>query len=389
MNRKTQSDKTGQGMESLGLIPRRIVLKLGSAVLTRPGDERLDENLIDDIAMSVSRLFDEGREVIIVTSGAVAAGKGLLRIPRRSASIPEKQALAAVGQSRLMQVYSMHFERYGRNIAQLLLTRDDMDDRRRYLNTNYAMEKLLSLGVVPIINENDTTTVDELRFGDNDGLSAMVAAKMKAEFLIILSDVDGLYDKDPRTNPDARLITRVEKVTPAIEAMAANPPSRLGAGGMRSKIEAARSATLAGTWACICCGKKPGILGDLFAGRCPGTLFVPDSQKNLSGRERWIAFGKAGTNRWLVLDDGARKALVEGKKSLLAVGIRDVRGNFERGDVVEIRDGEGLRLGCGLINFSSDEVRRIQGARSEDVKRILGQKEYNEVIHRDNMILFS
>ena len=183
-------------IEELGFVPERVVLKLGSAVLTR-ADERLDENLIDDVAQSVSRLFDEGREAIIVTSGAVAAGKGLLHFNKKKRSIPEKQALAAVGQSRLMHIYSMHFSHYGRNIAQLLLTRDDMEDRRRYLNTSYALETLLEMGVVPIINENDTTTVDELRFGDNDMLSSILAAKMKAEFLIIVSDVDGLFDKDP------------------------------------------------------------------------------------------------------------------------------------------------------------------------------------------------
>ena len=194
--------------EELGFLSRRIVLKLGSAVLTRP-DERLDENLLDDIAQAISRLFDDGREAILVTSGAVATGKGLLHFNKKKRSIPEKQALAAVGQSQLMHLYSIHFARYGRAIAQLLLTRDDMEDRRRYLNTSYTIEKLLEFGVVPIINENDTTTVDELRFGDNDILSAILTAKMKADFLIILSDVEGLFDNDPRRNKEARLLTRI------------------------------------------------------------------------------------------------------------------------------------------------------------------------------------
>ena len=373
-------------IEELGFLPERVVLKLGSAVLTR-ADERLDENLIDDVAQSVSRLFDEGREAIIVTSGAVAAGKGLLHFNKKKRSIPEKQALAAVGQSRLMHIYSMHFSHYGRNIAQLLLTRDDMEDRRRYLNTSYALETLLEMGVVPIINENDTTTVDELRFGDNDMLSSILAAKMKAEFLIILSDVDGLFDKDPRTSKDARLLTRIEKITQEIEGAAAHSPSKLGAGGMRSKIEAARRAMDAGAHVCICNGKKPGILQEVFAGRCPGTLFVPRQRLELSSRDRWIVFGKSGVNKWVIVDEGARKALIEGKKSLLPVGVKGVEGKFERGDVVEIRDKSGNRIGKGLVNFNSDDVRRIMGAKCDDIEKILGQKEYEEIIHRDKMII--
>jgi len=374
--------------EPLGFAPKKIVLKIGSAVLTRSGDDRLDENLLDDVAQEVSRMFDLGRQVIIVSSGAVATGIGLLR-SARPRSIPEKQAFAAVGQSQLMHLYSVHFSRYGRNIAQLLLTRDDMEDRRRYLNTSYTLDNLLTLGVVPIINENDTTTIDELRFGDNDLLSAIVAAKMKAEMLIILSNVDGLFDSDPRENPDAALITRVDSITSGFEAMAAQDPSRLGAGGMRSKIEAARRATCAGAYVCICNGKRPGILPELFAGRCPGTLFLPQEGGKMSSRERWIAFGKIGLNRWLIIDDGAKKALIQGKKSLLPVGIRDVKGEFEQGDVVEIRDSAGERLGKGLVNYNSKDIRKIKGAKSEVIEEILGQKEYDEVIHRDNMILFS
>jgi len=375
--------------ESLGFVPGQIVLKLGSAVLTRNEDERLDENLLDDVAREVSGLFDKGRHAILVSSGAIASGIGLLRSSGKPRSIPEKQAFAAVGQSRLMHLYSVHFSRYGRNIAQLLLTREDMEDRRRYLNTRYTLDKLLSMGVVPVINENDTTAIDELKFGDNDLLSAIVTAKMKAEFLIILSDVDGLFDKDPREHPDARLISRVEKITPEIEAMAAFAPSRLGVGGMQSKIEAARRAAYAGAYVCICNGKRRGVLGDLFEGRCPGTLFTPERSKELSSRERWIAFGKSGINRWLIIDDGAKKALIKGKKSLLAVGIKEVKGEFEQGDVVEIRDASGNRLGKGLVNYNSGDIRKISGAKSEEIEKILGQKQYNEVIHRDNMIIFS
>lgn len=381
--------ESAKHFETLGFIPKKIVLKIGSAVLTRSGDDRLDENLLDDVAQAVSRMFDECRQVIIVSSGAVATGIGLLRSASRPSSIPEKQAFAAVGQSQLMHLYSVHFSRYGRNIAQLLLTRDDMEDRRRYLNTSYTLDNLLSLGVVPIINENDTTTIDELRFGDNDLLSAIVAAKMRAEFLIMLSNVEGLFDSDPRENPDATLITRVDRITSGLEAMAAQAPSRLGAGGMRSKIEAARRATYAGACVCICNGKRPGVLSDLFAGRCPGTLFLPRSGEKMSSRERWIAFGKIGLNRWLIIDDGAKKALIEHKKSLLPVGIKDVKGEFEQGDVVEIRDSAGERLGKGLVNYNSESVRKIKGAKSDAIEKILGQKEYDEVIHRDNMILFS
>lgn len=380
--------KSESGFEKIENPPQRIVLKLGSAVLTREGDDRLDENLLDDVAREVSRLFDEGREVIIVSSGAVAAGLGLLRPQKRDGSLPEKQALAAVGQSRLMHMYSAHFSRYRRSIAQILLTRDDMEDRRRYLNASYTLERLLSLGVIPIINENDTTTVEELRFGDNDVLSAIVAAKMKADFLILLSDVDGLFDRDPRKNSGAELVTRVEKITPEIESMAEKAPSRLGAGGMRSKIQAATRASYAGAHVCICNGKKRDVLRKLFSGVCPGTLFLPSGEKELTSRQRWIAIGKSGVNRWVIVDDGARKALVEGKKSLLPVGIREVKGKFDRGEVVEIRDSEGNRLGKGLVNYDSQDIMKIQGARSHEIEKILGRKEYDEVIHRDNLIVF-
>ncbi len=303
-------------------------------------------------------------------------------------SIPEKQALAAIGQSQLMHLYSVHFSRYGRNIAQLLLTRDDMEDRRRYRNTSYTLEKLLALGVVPIINENDTTTIDELRFSDNDILSAIVAAKIKADFLVLLSDVDGLFNCDPHKHPGACLVPRIEKITPEIEAMVVNVRSRVGAGGMSSKLEAARRATDAGTYVCICNGKRRGVLDEVFAGRCPGTLFVPQRSCDLSSRARWIAFGKSGANKWIMVDDGARDALIRGKKSLLAVGIKDIKGEFRRGDVVQIRDGAGNRIGKGLVNYDANEVRKIRGAKSDAIEKILGTKEYDEVIHRDNMIIF-
>jgi len=340
------------------------------------------------VAQAVSGLFDEGREVIIVSSGAVAAGLGSLRLTKRSKSIPEKQALAAIGQSRLMHRYSVHFSNYGRNIAQLLLNREDMEDRRRYLNAKYTLEKLLSYGVVPIINENDTTTVDELRFGDNDVLSAIVTAKMKAEFLILLSDVDGLYNCDPRTNPDAKLITRVDEINPEIVGMAANAPSKLGAGGMSSKIEAARRGSISGSYVCICNGKKTGILKSLFKGECRGTLFLPGEKRDFSSRARWIAFGKSEEGRCLIVDEGARKALIAGKKSLLAVGIQSVKGEFERGDVVGISDPAGNLIGKGLVNYNSGDMDKIKGAKSDEIESILGSKEYDEVIHRDNMSVF-
>jgi glutamate 5-kinase len=377
-----------ESYEELGFLPKRIILKLGSAVLTRSGDERLDENFLDDVAKAVSGLFDGGREVIIVSSGAVAAGLGCLHLTKKNKSIPEKQALAAVGQSRLMHRYSVHFSNYGRNIAQMLLNRDDMEDRRRYLNTRYTLEKLLSFGVVPIINENDTTTVDELRFGDNDVLSAIVTAKMKAEFLILLSDVDGLYNCDPRANPDAKLITRIDEINPEIVKMAANTTSKLGAGGMTSKIEAARRGTSSGAYVCICNGKKTGILDFLFKGKCPGTLFRPGKKRDLSSRARWIAFGKSEEDRVIIVDDGAKNALIAGKKSLLSVGIKSIKGKFECSDVVGICDTEGNLIAKGLVNYNSEDLAKIKGARSEDIESILGIKEYNEVIHRDNMSVF-
>jgi glutamate 5-kinase len=372
---------------------RRVVIKIGSAVLTS-GHGKLDEEIIDGFARAIADLFARGVKCVVVSSGAILAGSGEIQLRSRQRSMPEKQALAAIGQSKLMQIYSAIFARYGRKVAQILLTRADMEDRRRYLNARHTLDYLLDLGVVPIVNENDTTTVDEIKFGDNDILSAIVATKIDADILIMLSVVDGLCcrkagaDRGGRTRQSVgQVIEVVPRVTPDIAAMAQNDRSEGGSGGMQSKIDAARIASCAGLYTVIANGKRPGILEKIFAGDFPGTLFLPEQPtRQWRARERWIAFGKSGKGKRIIVDDGAKRALLQ-NKSLLPVGVRAVEGSFEHGDVVEVCDAEGVVLAKGLSNYAADEVKRICGRKSADIAHILGYKDYDEVIHRDNLVL--
>lgn len=382
---------------------RTLVIKLGSAVLTRP-DGDLDIEVMRGICREVAELVGAGRKVIMVSSGAVAAGRKVLGIPPgRRTTIAEKQALAAVGQGRLMQVYTDLFGAHGIVVGQMLLSRGDMEDRRRYVNARYTLEELLRRGYVPIINENDTVTVDELRFGDNDGLAALVAVKMQAEALLLLSDVEGLFDSNPKLNPEARLLDVVEKVTPALLARfdePAPPPAvraggggaprlgpSVGTGGMKSKVAAAATATAAGVCVAIAHGKRPGMITEVVSGAFRGTFF-PAQPCRMPRRRSWILSGKSSGRR-VVVDDGARAALLEGKKSLLPAGIRSVEGRFVPGDLVDIADSAGEVLGRGIVNYSSAELELIRGRRTAEIAGILGSKPYDEAIHRDNLALLS
>ena len=362
---------------------KRVVIKVGSGVIS--GNDGLDAGMIEAIARSVSELRQRGLEVVIVSSGAVAAGKGDLGIVGRPRTIPLKQAAAAIGQSRLMRSYKEAFRTHGHTVAQVLLTRDDLANRRRYLNARNTLMTLLEYGVIPVINENDTVVVDEIRFGDNDNLSAMVTNLVEANLLVILSDVDGLYDSDPKSNPQAKLITAVERITEEIEAMAGGVVTLLGTGGMATKIKAAKRASLYGVGTLIVNGRIPNVVQRVFSGEELGTYFLP-ARDRLAARKHWIAFTKKPRGR-LFLDEGARKALMEAGKSLLPSGIKGVEGGFDRGDAVRLCDMSGVEFAKGVINYSLPELLRIMGKKSSEIEAVLGYKYGDEVIHRDNLVL--
>ncbi|MEZ4599789.1 MAG: glutamate 5-kinase [Syntrophotaleaceae bacterium] len=362
---------------------RRVVVKVGSGVIF--GGNGVDESVIKGISTDICELVRQGYEVLLVTSGAVATGKGDLGIVGRPPTIPLKQAAAAIGQSRLMRYYKDAFREHNRVVAQILLTRDDLANRRRFLNARNTLMTLLEYGVTPIINENDTVVVDEIRFGDNDNLSALVTSLAEADLLVILSDVDGLFDSNPKKNSAARLIPLVEQITSEIEAMAGGAGSDVGTGGMSTKIEAAKRATLYGVGTVIVNGRLPGVLPRILAGEEVGTWFraVPD---RLKARKHWIAFTKK-TRGVLYVDDGARRALLEKGKSLLPRGVARIEGPFDRGDAVRICDLEGHELARGVIGYSRQELALIIGRKSSEIEQVLGYKYGDEVVHRDNLVL--
>jgi glutamate 5-kinase len=362
---------------------KRVVIKIGSGVISNSAG--LDVDRIATFCEDVHQLRQRGYEVILVSSGAVAAGKADLGIVGKPKTIPLKQAAAAIGQSRLMRAYKDALRKHGLKAGQVLLTRDDLANRRRYLNARNTLMTLLEYGVVPIINENDTVVVDEIRFGDNDNLSAMATNLVEAQLLVILSDVDGLYDSDPRSNPEACLISEIERLTPEIEAMAGIEGSDLGTGGMVTKLKAAKRATLYGAGTAIINGRTPHNLLYLFDGHELGTYFLP-ARDPMAARKHWIAFTKKPKGK-LILDDGAHKALTERGKSLLPSGILKLDGSFERGDAVRLCDLDGNEFAKGVTNYTSMELSRILGKKTKEIEAILGYQYGDEVVHRDNMVM--
>jgi glutamate 5-kinase len=373
--------KTSQPPEKFSL--RRIVVKVGSNVLTCP--EGLNLPVIDALSHQMMQLERSGQEVILVSSGAMAAGVRKLAIDRRPEAIPARQAVAAVGQAGLILTWEKALARHGKKVAQILLTAEDMTSRKRYLNARNTLNTLLDWGVLPIINENDTVMVDEIRFGDNDNLAAVITLLMDADILINLTDIDGLYDRDPRTHQDAELLTLISTIGREIERYAGEIAGALGTGGMRSKIKAARKVTAAGVPMIIANGKKDGVLADIFEGRPTGTFFKPKTAR-LSSRKCWLAFSlkPKGVIR---IDGGAARALTTGGKSLLPSGIAAVSGQFNVGDPVQFAGPDGQVLGNGLVNYSAGDINKIKGMRSGDIADCLGEKPYDEVIHRDNLVL--
>ena len=363
---------------------KRVAIKVGSAVLTQTNG-MLNETAFKGLALEVFKLRNRGIEAALVTSGAVAAGMAKLGLTERPKSIPEKQAAAAAGQSSLMGRYERVFASHDLNVAQILLTHEDLSRRHRYLNARNTLFTLLSYGVVPIINENDTVVVDEIKFGDNDNLSALVAGLIDADLLLILTDTDGLYDKDPRSHADANLIPLVEKIDSHIEHMAGGVGTSIATGGMITKIQAAKKASTVGIATIIASGRDMINIEKVFASEKVGTLFLSQSEK-LTSRKHWIATVLKSKGK-IVVDDGARDALISKGKSLLPTGIVGVEGDFGIGDAVLLEDKEGNKFAQGLAGYTNAEILLIMGHRSSRIEEILGYKYCDEVIHRDDLVI--
>ena len=363
---------------------KRVIVKVGSAILT--GQNGLNHEVIENLAKEISFLHNSGREVILVSSGAVAAGKKKVQFrDDQDLTIKEKQALAAIGQSRLMHDYDEAFSKHDKTIAQILLTHSDLADRKRYLNVRNTILTLFKFGVIPIINENDTVSTEELRFSDNDNLGALVANLIEADMFICLTDVDALYDRNPLSDPRATAIYTVSEVTDEILTMAGHSKSVLGTGGMQSKIHAAKMVSAGGGSSFIGPGRRKDILKHLFSGELVGTFFLPRTDK-MQSRKRWIAYvlKPKGT---LVLDDGACLAIAKKGKSLLPSGIIDIQGQFGVGDCVRCINQENTPVAVGLTNFNSSDLLKIKGYHTDKIEHILGFKECDEALHRDNLVV--
>ncbi|MDY6933689.1 MAG: glutamate 5-kinase [Spirochaetota bacterium] len=362
---------------------KRIVIKIGSGVLT--GDKGLNLGIIRSISMQISNLIDKGMEVILVSSGAMSAGIRKIGLECRPEDIPRRQAVAAIGQAGLIMEYEKGFRRYQKQVAQILLTSDDLHNRRRYLNARNTLYTLLSWKVVPIINENDTVMVEEIQFGDNDNLAAMITLLMDADLLIILTDKEGLYTTDPGENKDAELISFIPEINSNIEKIALHNPGVLGTGGMRSKIRAAKKVTSVGIPMIIAKGGRRDILNSLLIGKEYGTFFIPKERK-LASRKCWIAYTLKPRGN-IIIDDGAASAILERGKSLLPSGIISINGEFDVGAPVEFRNTHNEALGIGLVNYSSRDISKIRGLKSKEIINCLGYKPYDEIIHRDNLVI--
>ena len=370
--------------ELLGGV-KRIVVKIGTSTLAN-ADGSLNEDKIKQIVANLSEL-NENAEVVFVTSGAVGAGMGQMKLAHKPKSIVEKQALAAIGQVSLIHLYQILFWAHGKTIAQLLLTKDDFSDRRRYLNMRSVLRSLLAKKIIPVINENDPVVGEGIRgvkVGDNDTLSALVAGLIEADLLVILTDIDGLYDKNPSVFADAKFINLVENLDDSIRAAAGAEGSKFGTGGMRTKITAAEMATKNGTHLIIANGADPRNIVRAAQGCEVGTLFLAGKNR-INSRKYWLAYSAADKGS-VAIDAGAAKALKEGK-SLLAVGIREVVGEFERGETLAIKDANGLALARGITNYSSAELALIKGRKSEEIEAVLGYKYEDEALHIDNIAL--
>lgn len=364
---------------------KRIVVKVGSSTLTHESG-LMNINQIEKLVRQIADLHNQGMEVVLVTSGAVAAGVGKLGLKSKPKTIPEKQAAAAVGQGILMHMYEKIFSEYGKIAAQILITKDDISHRTRFLNARNTFFALFEQGAIPIVNENDAIIVDEIKFGDNDTLSAVVASLIEADLLILLSDIEGLYDSNPRTNPNAVLIHEVEEITEEIEKCAGGAGTSLGTGGMATKISAGRIATTAGVSMVIVNGAKDNIIRDVVSVEEAGTFFAPN-QHPLQLRKHWLTFNTDIKGK-VVIDDGAVIALSKEHKSLLPAGILSLEGFFHQGQIISIVNNEYIEIGRGITNYDSSEIEQIKSLKTDEIESKLGYKNYDEVVHCNNMVIF-
>ena len=365
----------------------RIIVKLGTSLLTG-GSDCLNEEMMSMLVGQLAKLHRQGAEVLVVSSGAIAAGRYKLGLDKNHKDIPYKQVLASVGQGLLMNIYDQLFGQHDITVAQALLTKADLSDRAGYLNARNTLLALLELRVICIVNENDVVAVDEIqgaKFGDNDNLSAMVANLVDADLLLILSDIEGLYTADPHLHREARLIPRVDRIDEKIESLVTGTTGGLGTGGMVTKIEAVKLATSSGVTVVVADGRQPDNILKAVAGKKVGTRFLPQVSK-LESRQRWMLSGLS-TKGKLVVDAGAVTALKKNNKSLLAAGILEVEGEFESGDIVNLCDADGIRLGCGITNYSSADILAIKGTHSKDIATNLGYDYGAEVVHRNNLVI--
>ena len=364
---------------------KRIVIKVGTSTITYANGKR-NFSQIDRLAREISDLQNQGKEMILVTSGAVAVGVDRMGLPGKPKTIPGKQAAAAVGQGVLMHTYEKFFADYGQIVAQVLITKTEAIDRHRYTNTRNTFMELMRQRVIPIVNENDVVALDELKIGDNDNMSALVAGIVDADIVIILSDVDGLYTANPQTHPDAVIVPEVAEITPEIEASAGGVGSARGTGGMATKIQAAKAATSSGIHLVIASGTEKNAITRVLQGEELGTLFV-SRENRLQFRKRWLAFGAkiAGS---IVVDDGCAKAIRKaGGCSILPAGVFAVQGEFLPGSTVSVIDKDAHELARGLVHYSSAELEQIKGCNSGEIANILGHKNFDEVIHRDDLVI--
>lgn len=367
------------------LQSRRLVIKVGSSVLTAPAERGVNRRILGNISSQVAALRTAGRDVVLVSSGAIAAGIKRLNMNQVPRGMSQRQAAAAVGQPILMEAYGRAFKRRGVEVGQILLTHADLDVRPRFLNACHTFETLFALGVLPIVNENDSISVEEIRFGDNDTLAAQVAQMVGAGLVIILSDVDGFYSADPKKSSDAQLISRVDGLPNEIVRAADKSANPLAHGGMVTKVKAVRVLNTVGIAALVVRGRTPRSIERAIAGEALGTLFVPENEP-LTGRKGWI--GTTATPKgWIRVDEGAVTALAKKGKSLLPSGVLDVNGKFQFGDLVELRGPGGAVLGRGLVNYSAEEIQGIAGKHTREIISILGHKDYDEIVHRNNMVL--
>ena len=363
---------------------KRIVVKVGTSTITYPTG-KMNLGRMEKLVRELTDLANQGREIVLVTSGAIAVGMDRMGKKKRPRSIPQRQALAAVGQGALMHAYGSLFAAYGRMAGQVLLTKENSRRHHQYTNSRNALKAMRAMGVLPVVNENDAVAVDEVKIGDNDTLSATVATLVDADVLIILSDVDGLYTANPATDKKARLIPEVREITPDIEKLAGGAGSAAGTGGMRTKIEAAKIATRSGVTMVVASGEEDGAIRTVLNGEAVGTLF-PAREEHLKARKSWLAFGRniAGD---LVVDDGCAEAMLTGGKSLLAAGLVSVEGAFAAKSTVRVLTQEGREIARGIVNYDAVSLRRIAGRRTDEIAAILAAPVFSEVIHRDNMVL--